>query len=202
VYSILQAKEFLQKPFYFHCCDTIFDKEEPFQVLSRNTLIVTPTTDSRMYATITTQGPTVQQIHTKGANEFEYAYTGVSFLHDAPLFWTELEKIYAANPVDQSLSDIHAIQSLLAKEIVFEYQVTQHVYDTGNKPRYEELCAKFPSSYDILAKPNESLCFLGQSVIKFNADTKVNTKRYKRGLLLSPLVPRIYEARDNFIKMS
>jgi NDP-sugar pyrophosphorylase family protein len=201
-YSMLKAKSLLEMgPFYFHCCDTILEKQETWSDPSENTLLVGKTDSSEQYATVCGTNSKVTSLQKKGASQFDFMYTGVSYIKDSQEFWNELEKLYQDNPNNQALSDVGALQALLTQGYTFLYDLQEDVYDTGNLKSYAATTAHFKSKYEVLAKPNESLCFFPTKVIKFNADEKVNEKRYKRGQLLYPLVPKIYGYRSNFISM-
>jgi hypothetical protein len=83
----------------------------------------------------------------------------------------------------------------------FKYIVLYNWYDTGNKQSYTNLQNHFKSSYDILVKPNESLCFFDNIVIKFINDIDINKKRFERGNILGNLAPKIINHSDYFIVM-
>lgn len=199
LYSMIQASTFLKEPFFFHCCDTIL--KEPLVVPNENTLFVTKHYDFSSYTSITVNGTQVKTLHNKGYKENDYIYIGVSYIQDANLFWNEAKRIYNDNKSNMALSDVHCLQQmLLTKE--FQYAVLENVQDTGNLSRYKECLLAYPSSYDILAKPNESLHFDEGFVIKFVSDTSINKKRYERGLQLMPNCPTILGQSDHFLKMA
>jgi hypothetical protein len=89
----------------------------------------------------------------------------------------------------------------MLKKNDFKYIVLDNWYDTGNKESYANLQNVFTSSYDILVKPNESLCFLNNIVIKFINEIDINKKRFERGKILGNLAPKILNHSDNFIVM-
>jgi NDP-sugar pyrophosphorylase family protein len=197
-YSILKASHLLQCPFVFHCCDTI--NMEPIRACTNNTLYVSKNDDSKSYATICTTNVTISAVQEKGATNFDYIYNGIAYIHDYTIFWSTLNKLYADNLYNQSLSDIHVYQSMVHTHR-FNFHVLDKVYDTGNLTSYSNLQDYFPSSYSILDKSNESLCFFKDRVIKFINDKDINTKRVLRGKSLGELAPTILESRDNFILM-
>jgi thiamine kinase-like enzyme len=74
-------------------------------------------------------------------------------------------------------------------------------YDTGNLDSYRHACKQFPSQHVVLDKPNESLCFLQDSVIKFVHSTETNARRLLRVESLESIVPKMLGCRPNFLKM-
>jgi choline kinase len=198
-YSMLKAKEYLQKPFIFHCCDTIL--QEKLSIGNTNTLIVSKNNDYNSYSTIIVSGNNVICLNKKGEPKNDYIYIGISYFKDYDIFWNMLESSYLANPSDTSLSDIHSIQKMIQTSCHFTYSVVSTHCDTGNIKSYNESKIKFKSNYDILEKDNESLCFFDSNVIKFFHDKDVSDKRILRGKSLYPLCPKILNYKSNFFSM-
>jgi len=198
-YSMLKAKDYLQKPFVFHCCDTILQEKITFN--SSNTVFVAKNEDYHSYATIITSGDNVICLNKKGEPKNDYIYIGIAYFKDFDIFWTKLEALYLSNPSDSSLSDIYSIQKMIQDSYHFTYSVVSTHFDTGNLKRYNEARNYFKSSYDILEKDNESLCFFNDRVIKFFHDSDINLKRVQRGKSLYPLCPKIIASKNNFFCM-
>ncbi len=199
LYSMLEASVFLKEPFFFHCCDTIL-KDPICYVPHENTLFVRKSTDYNSYASITVNKDYVKEMHNKGYVKSDYAYIGLSYIIDVDFFWKEAASIYKSDSKNPGLSDVHCIQHMLAS-CCFTYTVVENAQDTGNMTSYKECLLAYPSSHDILAKPNESLHFDTSFVIKFVSDKKLNQKRYQRGLQLMPNCPAILGVTDHFLKM-
>ena len=70
---------------------------------------------------------------------------------------------------------------MLARGRPFECRVLRAWYDTGNVPAYAAACKAFPAKFDVLFKKDESICFLGDRVIKFFADPQKLADRVSRG---------------------
>lgn len=199
LYSMIKASSYLQKPFIFHCCDTILSSKIP--VLTENTVFVCKDNDYNSYSTICGQNGKAKSIHPKGFADNDFSYIGIAYYNDYSAFWTYAKQLYNEDPNNQSLSDIHCIHNMMMNNYTFNYNEVPVFYDTGNVKKYQESLKHFNSDFDILAKNNESLCFLEDKVIKFQADKTINEKRYKRGLSLQPHVPRILDKTDHFIMM-
>ena len=198
--SMLKAKNHLQTPFIFHCCDTITNSINITDT-TNNILFVNKNDEYDTYSSINVQGDNVITMNGKGVKNNDYIYTGLCYIKDFEEFWKILEKLYDDNPNYMALSDIHAIQIMLQKNIAFSYNVIDFYFDTGNMNSYTKTCTKFISKYNILVKSTESLCFLDDRVIKFVNDTELNRKRIVRGNNLYPHVPKILDSRSNFIVM-
>ena len=201
-YSMLQAKEYIQRPFIFHCCDTIL-KEYPFpSVLSGNMLLVSSCKDIRSYMGIKLKTNKFNvKCFTKKGELCDYSYKGVVYIQEYDMFWDCLQSIYSMNMYDQTLNDVYAMQSMLANNCKITYTIVDNVFDTGNIYSYKETCENFKSAHDVLEKHDESLCFLDTKVIKFFANKDMNLKRVYRANILHPFTPTIFSHSDNFMCM-
>jgi NDP-sugar pyrophosphorylase family protein/thiamine kinase-like enzyme len=198
LYSMLQASKWLQEPFFFHCCDTII--KEPLAIPHSNTLFVTKHHDAHSYASVSVNDRYVSELHNKGYLSNDYIYVGISYIVDTKEFWKQAETIYKEKKTNISLSDVDCIQQML-RDYQFQYKVLEGVQDTGNLLRYKECLKEYPSSYTILAKPNESLHFEKTFVLKFSSDKNLNKKRYERAIQIMPNCPTILGVTDHFLKM-
>jgi hypothetical protein len=198
-YSLLKAAPYLQKPFIFHCCDAIIVEPVIFDE-TKNTLCVVKYDSNEQYTNIIVNGDIIQQINPKNHPTYDYIYTGISFIYNYSSFWKNLQLIYDLNKLNSSLSDVDSIRQMLLED-KFKYVVLDNWYDTGNQESYARLQNYFKSSYDILAKPTESLCFFDNIVIKFINDININKKRTERGKILGKVAPKIFNSSDNFIVM-
>ena len=201
-YSILQAKSHLQRPFIFHCCDTILKTPIHIPTDSINAMVVMKSEDYHTYASVSCEQDQIRSIYPKGYKENTYIYLGVSYIYDYSCFWNHLEDLYTKDQHNQSLSDIHALMRLVETQCVRPIVYNEsNAYDTGNLKSYENACKAFGSDYYVLEKYNESLCFLKDRVIKFVNESDINKKRVQRGKDLYPLVPKILDSRPNFMCM-
>jgi len=198
-YSLLKAKKVCQTPFFFHCCDTItLNKPD---TPDKNTLYVAKNDDYNSYASIYIENDTIKSINKKGFVGNTYIYTGLSFIKDYKQFWSTLESLYLDNKNNFYLGDTDVHIKLFEQGASYTYSVLNDFYDTGNLMAIRNTKDVFQSKYSILEKNNESLCFLEKRVIKFVSDKETNRKRALRGQDLYPLVPKIYNATDNYISM-
>lgn len=198
-YSILQAKDSLQKPFYFHCCDTLL--KEPFLTSTENCVYVCKGSSSNSYSSISVNDKKVVSINNKSAESFDYLYIGLAYIQNFRLYWNLLDTMYASNRNTSSLGDVQVMQAMLAQGESFTFQVLHQWYDTGNEESYQKTNSAFPKQYNVLDKPDESLSFLEDKVIKFFFSSDVCQKRVTRGNLLYPSCPKILGSTANFFSM-
>lgn len=199
LYSMLQAKNFLQRPFIFHCCDTILIETIP--TFTENTALVVKGQDANSYASICGSNGRISSFYEKGFVDNDFCYIGITYYHDYLRFWQCAEDLYESQQENMSLSDIHVIQTMMLKGVAFHYHNVHEFFDTGNLTSYAKAQSHFHHDYDILTKNNESLCFLPTSVIKFQADKSINEKRYERGRLLQPYTPKLLGKTNHFLQM-
>jgi choline kinase len=101
-YSLLQAKNFLQMPFIFHCCDSIVNNNIHFEE-NKNVLCVARSKCSKHYTNVKVDNNLIIEINNKNHNDFDYIYTGISFIYDFKNFWINLETIYNSNKFNSNL---------------------------------------------------------------------------------------------------
>ena len=199
-YSMLCAKEHLQKPFIFHCCDSL--TFQPINISDTNILYVIKNQDFMSYSSVNISGDYVIRMNKKGVHDNDYIYTGISYINDYLEFWSLLDNLYNNNPNNSALSDINVIEKMIQKDISIKYCVLDSYYDTGNIKSYTNTVSSFKCNHSVIEKNNESLCFFNDRVIKFCSDSDVNKKRIMRAKDLEPLVPKLLNSSDNFIEMA
>ena len=134
-YSMLKARDVLQCPFIFHCNDTIVSGEiiPPTQ----NWIGVIAGEDATQYSTwkITEDGQPVFQ--NKGAITFDYIHIGLIGIQEYARYFETLERLYHANPNDQSLNDCKVLMDMIVAGSKFKFHTFDAWYDTGNIPALE-----------------------------------------------------------------
>ncbi len=219
-HSMLCAAPHLTTPFLYHCCDTILPPTYEFPQLAPATpatpttpvapatppitLFVSPHPDYTTYSGITVRNDTITRFNQKREAIHDYAYIGIAYIADPHAFWTALRTATEAEGGHAALGDTTAYRHLLATGNILDYRVIPTFYDTGNLDSYQHACKAFPSQATVLAKPNESLCFLRdqQKVIKFLHSATANAKRVHRGKMLETCGgPAILGEKPNFMAM-
>lgn len=190
-YSMLQSKHLLQRPFIFHCCDTIL---QTVPHIGGNVMYVAKTLDPTSYASVEVETEAVTHVHMKGGNGI-YSYVGVSCIENYNEFWDAMSSMEPSS----SLSDVHGLQAMVNSGLFVSYAIVDF-YDTGNVGSYAKTKKAFPSTHNVLEKPDESLCFFPDRVIKFCANVSTNRKRVERSKYIAGS-PRILGATDHFMMM-
>lgn len=203
-YSLLQAKDVLRCPFMFNCCDSL--TKDKIKIPNENTLFINDKqTDASSYATINTQDDNyVKSLNSKSHYiNFDYIYTGISFIKNYNLYWKTLDDLYNNNPQSFELGDVDVIQNMLQNiSGQFKYIKLDKWYDTGSLSEMANKIKKeYTSKYVVLDKLTESISFFDKYVIKFFYDKEVSLSRVKRGMHLYPLTPIILDYRENFTKI-
>ena len=203
-YSLLQAKKELQNPFIFNCCDAL--TKDKIKIPNVNTLFINDKqTDASSYATINIQDDNyVKSLNSKSHSiNFDYIYTGISFIKNYNLYWKTLDDLYNNNPQSFELGDVDVVQNMLQNiSGQFKYHKLDKWYDTGSlSEMVNKIKKEYTSKYVVLDKLTESISFFDKYVIKFFYDKEVSLSRVKRGMHLYPLTPKILDYRENFTKI-
>ena len=199
-YSLSCAKNELDCPFFYHCCDAIVLNN--IQKPNENTIYLANHENSMLYATANISENNVIKINKKGEKNFDYVYTGVSFIKTFKDFWSILDELYCNNFNNTDLGDVDIMIQMLLNNINFSYKVFDEWYDSGSMFELNnKISKKFKCNYHVLPKLDESICFLDNYVIKYFYNKNVCLNRITRGNSLYPLTPKIVDSTDNFIKI-
>lgn len=195
VKSMSFAKDKLQCPFIFHACDTILNEMPPYP--NNNWMACVESQQPDVFRTICVNGNNVTKINEKGEINYDYAYIGVAGIYNYELFWETLDDVLINQPTDSS--DCHVLQKMLMNVFVRYWKVSSW-YDTGSVQNLSNAKHNYHQNYDVLDKPEESIYFFNDSVIKFFNNKEISSNRVKRAEILSGLVPKIIDYSDNFYK--
>jgi len=191
-YSLLCAKDYINEPFIFNACDSIL---KDFVPKPGNYVIGAKKQDYSQYRTFNVANNLVRKIDEKGDLKFDFAYSGVCSIENYKRFF----EILTSLENDNDLSDVHVLNELM-KEEKFSFIESKKWYDIGNSKELLNTRLHFKSSYEVLDKPQESIYFFENYVIKFFSDSKIATNRVKRAENLLGLVPNIISHSENFYK--
>ena len=191
-HSVLCAKDYINQPFIFNACDSIL---KDFYPASGNYVVGAKKEDYSHYRTFNVTDNVVRKINEKGEIKFDYAYTGVCGVEDYEKFFNTLEKLEN----NHELSDVHVLNEMM-KDENFSVIESKEWYDIGNSKELNNTRVKFKSSYQVLDKPQESIYFFDDYVIKFFSDSKIAKNRVERANYLQGLVPNIVASTENFYK--
>ena len=193
--SMLKAKEILQCPFIFHACDTIsLDTIPPPAV---NWMAGKHIPQSSQYRTLQVSNNKVVKVNDKGEIRYDLVYAGLAGIYNYKSFWAALENTYNNNPLDNTLSDCHALAALTEEIQAIKLDTW---YDIGNATSLKEVRNELGSDFKILDKVDENIFIFDNFVIKFFYNKQINLSRVKRVNYLNGTTPKILDHRDNFYK--
>ncbi len=196
-FSILAAKQFLQKPFIFHACDTLIPESViPFP--DSNWVAGFKGSDATNYATFDTHGEHIEKFNDKGMTDFDYIHIGLIGIQDYLEFWKELEILIEENLYGQELNDVTVLRILLRKNIEFKAKAFNDWIDIGNANSLVLAKKKLGANFEVLEKSQESISFIKNLVVKFFADGDIVSKRVKRTEFLGPVIPEIGRNSEHF----
>lgn len=189
-YSLSCAKKLLQKPFIFWSCDTVLPNLDLDKLSYAHNWMVGCTPNSDMpfdqYRHIEIQQGrnVVKAISPKDSieNQSSYNYVGVSFVKDYKEFWQAYE---TNRDMFISSGEVCGFLNIATNNIIKAY-IDNDWIDCGNKKIFEKYKQEYSSKMveAVLEKPDESIWFIGNRVIKFHIDPKFIADRIKRHNLL------------------
>lgn len=196
-YSMLCARKYLNKEFVFHACDTLTDEHES---INKNCLWISKDTNtSGNYRTVLRDGLELKLIQEKGDASSSEAYIGKCYIKDYSEFWRALESVYKDRGADDSsLSDCHSINLMLNDGLKFQVKKTKTWTDIGNLESLTQARHNNNENINVLDKPEESIFFIDNKVIKFFHNPSIVDSRVKRTQYLSDTTPNIEKHTKNF----
>lgn len=199
-FSMLQAKEFLQKPFIFHACDTIIKDININFKLDSNWIAGTKSNlESNQYRTFNVTDEQVIKINEKDENKYDFVYIGLAGIKDYDMFWSILENLHNQDKYKSSLSDCHVLMEMLKSQTI-NSKLIKYWYDIGNITTLKYARSNINREFHVLDKIDESICFINGNVIKFFSNKNICHNRVKRFDLLGDTVPKLLGCKDNFYK--
>lgn len=199
VYSMLQAKDYLQCPFIFNACDTLVINDE-IPAPDINWVAGFKKDNSSHFASFDVADNFVKRINKKGELNYDYVYIGLSGIYDYEIYWQSLKTEYEKNKFNNQLSDVNIIESLLQQDIDFESKVFTGWLDIGNIDSLRETKSILKEEFAVLNKKDEAIYFFDDFVIKFFSDTSIVNNRVLRADKLKGVVPEIIDVSSNFYK--
>ena len=198
LYSLICAKEVLKEPFIFHACDTITFNEIP-----------PPNTDwiagfkgfgSSNYASFSTLGNKVTEMHFKGHINSDYLHVGLLGIHNYSSFWDKADEILQMRSKDSGIGDVDVLKDLIYNNHFSSLELTSW-FDIGNVDSLEVARKTMHNDdFNVLDKLAESIYKVNGSVIKFFYDQKVLSNRVERVKYLKNSVPKLTAVAENFYK--
>ncbi len=190
--SLMTAKKFLNDPFIFCSCDTIVKEKIPF--VDKNWLGYSDNNDCSSYRTLSISTGQVLAINEKNNEPTNHAYIGLAGIYDTEMFWEGMNKNLS---IKSDIGEIAGMKSLF-KSKIYSHKFTW--YDTGQMETLNKARAslKKKNAPQILEKPNESIWFIENNVIKYSSDQKFINNRVLRSKFLGEYIPRIKNSSRHF----
>lgn len=196
-YSMLCAKEHLQKPFIFHACDSLILKSS-IPMVDSNWVAGYVGKDASNYTSFDTQRDLVERFNPKGMTNFDFIHIGVVGIFSFNEFWEKLREMITYDPNNNILNDVSVLNELVKKGIEIKVKIFDDWIDIGNSNSLIEAKKVINDEFNILEKANESISFINDSVIKFFSDSKVVSKRVGRIAFLGETVPKLKNSTKHF----
>jgi choline kinase len=191
--SLQTCKQFLQQPFIFNSCDTLV--EESIPAPERNWMGFSEVVNLEAYRTLGVSSGSVSAIAEKSEGKApEYkAYIGLAGIHNYQEFWMAMEQ---GGQMAIETGEAHGMRSLLP-HCIQAHQFTWH--DAGNPTALAETRKRYcaVNEPNILEKVNESIWFVGDTVIKFSGDKNFIANRVKRLEHIQGFVPEVTGSADH-----
>ena len=190
--SLLKCRKYLNKPFYFVSCDTLFNKKlvkaEDKNWMGINYLTIS---NNRDYCNLMIKNGFVKKIHDKIQSSKDFKqFIGLSFIYDYKLFWEGIKKskkIENEYQVSSGFQNILKYNQIKAKKFNWE--------DVGTLKNYKSLITKY-EKYDF-SKENEFIYINNSKVIKFFNDKNKKNILVERSLV-NNFFPKINKKIGNF----
>lgn len=197
LYSMLQARKFLNTPFIFHAADTLITEKIPLP--SKNWIGGYKGEDSSQYASFDILGGRIERMYEKGMINPDYLHIGLVGIKDHKSFWKFAEEIHKENPKSQGLSDVHVIIKMIKSKLDFEFIEFKEWLDTGNVQGLLKAIRTHEDSSRGLDKVGEATFFMNGRVFKFFYNEKIIEQRVERVKSLKNFVPKLDKNSKNFI---
>jgi len=196
-YSIYSARDFLQKPFIYHACDTlILDEDIPEP--NSNWVAGFKGNDATNYASFDVQGNLVEKFNDKGMTDFDFIHIGLVAVKSYKEFWWTLESLLNSDLNNSELNDVSVLEKLTKDDVKFRVEKFKSWADIGNSSSLVAAKKLFGESFNVLEKPQESVSFIKNFVVKFFTDQQVVANRVKRMKYLGDTVPKFRNSYNNF----
>jgi len=195
--TLLLCKKYLQKPFVFLSCDTIV--KENIIPPSYDWMAYSSIKNNDSYRTLSIFENKVISINEKKASSSRNSesYVGLAGINNYSIFWKSMIK--GKNQAIKQ-GEVYGLRSILKNNSIKAKAYTWN--DTGNLQSLNKtrIIYQKKNEPNILDKENESIWFVGKSVIKFSSDKKFIKNRVLRSRILGRYTPKVIFKRKNMYK--
>ena len=183
--SLLNCKKYLQKPFFFVSCDTLFHKNVVKRNLKYNFLGVGKQSQGfKDYCNLETQFGNVINIYDKLKPKKNYFnFSGLGFVYDFKNFWDfKINQIGNYKNFEISLISKLFLKKSKVKVLKMDWD------DIGTEKKLSKVRKKY-EKYDF-SKPDEQIYIENKKVIKFHSNYNLQKQKYKKSLLNQNVFPK------------
>ena len=192
-YSLLKCRNYLNKPFIFHSCDTIVLESVPN--IENNWVGLSKIQPTHEFRRVRVNEQAVVEFIDKDSEitAEQFTYIGLAGVNDHQKFWESMK----SGGVDAAdLGEVYGLITLIDKSITtFDFTW----FDIGSRNGLETARNNIRSTFTptILDKEDEAIWFIGERVIKYSADSSFIKNRVQRARALADYVPQITFAAQN-----
>jgi len=190
-YSIYKCKDKINGPFIYHACDSII---KDLKIYNNNFIIGSKKDNVSQYRTLRNSS---SRIYDKGEIEYDLAYCGICGVKDYKKFFNLLGNYLNKNFADLTEVDV---LNIMSSESKFDVVEVNEWFDIGNNGELHSTRKHFHSKYHVLDKPEESIYFFDDFVIKFFSNPIIVKNRVQRAKDMEDIVPKIVAHTENFYK--
>lgn len=186
-HTLLTCKKYLQQPFIFLSCDTMFKGS----VLPPNYNWMGYANEKNLfsYRTLSISGSKVQKINEKLiSNSYLKAYIGLAGIKDYNIFW---QAMHNEKKIAIKQGEVCGFRAILKKKLIIAKKFKWNDTGTLTSLNHTREAYQKANQLNILEKENEAIWFVGDNVIKFSTDKKFIKNRVHRSKILSNFVPEI-----------
>ena len=192
--TLLKSKKYLQKPFIFVSCDTIFKGKIPD--LKNNWVGYDNSKLSSSYRKISIKKKIVSNFYRKNnkSKKINKNYIGLAGIKDFKIFWNHMEKNKLESIPEGEVYGLKKLIPIGIKSYKFKW------YDTGNPTSLSKAKKNIKYyKYNILDKKGETIWFTkDKKVIKYSSDEKFIRDRVLRQNYLKNYTPKIIKFSKHF----
>ena len=192
--SLLSCLEFLQKPFYFVSCDTLWSNkinlasEENWVGVSNVKFV-----ETKNYCNFKIKNNKVIDIVEKQEvrEDMFKAFVGLCFIYDFSKFWNGI-KTRQLEAGEHQISS--GLRELISKSIIKAVDIDWQ--DVGDENKFKTIASKY-ENFDF-SKDDEVLYIFNGKVIKFFSDKNITSNRVSKSILNKNVFPKITFHNDQF----
>ena len=185
-YSLLCCRSYLQRPFYFVSCDTLWDNALPMPLDHSWLGVATvPIEETARYCTLRVDANRITELRDKEpvTNSAYQAFVGLCYIHDYAVYWKSLECCGLVAGEHQMSTALRVLVEQCDVRVV-----PVDWTDVGDLEKYKQAVLRF-SDYDF-SKSEEIFYCVGSKVIKYFVDHTVTDKRVAK----AKMAPRVFPA--------